>query len=136
MECKDMKKIYLLLETDNIDDVPNLRYLANKHSNVEFVLISAEVYKVPTEVNRCYFFNPFSVEILRKVMKRIIESYYEKQREIYLFFYYPSDAYIAYLMTVDELNFYDEIECEDLFPGNDPRERILIFQLPDYDNGV
>ena len=37
---KNTKKIYLLLETNNIDDVPNLRYLANKHSNVEFVLIN------------------------------------------------------------------------------------------------
>ena len=42
---------------------------------------------------------------------------------------------MCYLMTVEELEFYDEIECDDLFPG-DPRERILIFQLPDYDNGV
>ena len=49
-----------------------------------------------------------------------------------MFFYYPADEYISSLMTVDELEFYDEIECEDLFPGNDPRERILIFQLPDF----
>lgn len=33
-------------------------------------------------------------------------------------------------MTVDELEFYDEIACGDLFEGNDPRERILIFLLP------
>ena len=98
-------------------------------ANVEFVLTSAEVYKVPTEVNRCYFFNPFSVEILRKVMTRIIESYYEKTREIYLFFYYPSEEYISYLMTVEELEFYDEIACRDLFGGTDLRERIMIFRL-------
>ena len=36
-------------------------------------------------------------------------------------------------MTVEELEFYDEIGCEDLFPGEDSRERILIFQIPDYD---
>ncbi len=98
-------------------------------ANVEFVLTSAEVYNVPTEVNRCYFFNPFSVEILRKVMTRIIESYYEKTREIYLFFYYPSEEYISYLMTVEELEFYDEIACRDLFGGTDLRERIMIFRL-------
>ena len=86
---------------------------------------------MPPAVNRCYFFNPFSVEILHKVMARILESYYEHPREVYLFFYYPSDEYISYLMTVDELEFYDEIECDDLFEGNDPRERILIFTLPD-----
>ena len=99
----------------------------------DFVLARAEEYEVPAEVNRCYFFNPFSVEILHKVMARIIESWYEHPREMLLFFYYPADEYVSYLMTVDELEFYDEIECDDLFAGNDPRERILIFQLPDYE---
>ena len=99
----------------------------------DFVLTKAEEYEVPSDVNRCYFFNPFSVEILRKVMARIIESYYENPRELFLFFYYPSDEYISYLMTVDELEFYDEIECDDLFEGHDLRERIMIFQLPDYE---
>ena len=98
----------------------------------DFVLTRAEEYEVPSHVNRCYFFNPFSVEILQKVMARIIESYYENPRELFLFFYYPSDEYISYLMTVDELEFYDEIECDDLFEGNGRRERILIFQLPDW----
>ena len=97
-----------------------------------FVLTRAEEYEVPAEVNRCYFFNPFSAEILHKVMARIIESWYENPREVFLFFYYPADEYISYLMTVDELEFYDEIECDDLFEGSDPRERIMIFQLPDY----
>ena len=95
-----------------------------------FVQARAEEYEVPVEVNRFYFFNPFSVELLRKVMARILESYYENPREAYLFFYYPSEEYISYLMTVDELEFYDEIHCSDLFEGSDPRERILIFRLP------
>lgn len=98
----------------------------------EFVLTNAEGYAVPPIVNRCYFFNPFSRELLHKVMARILESYYDDPREILLFFYYPSDEYIAYLMTVEELEFYDEIACDDLFAGKDPRERILIFQLPHY----
>lgn len=92
---------------------------------------NAEAYEVEESVNRCFFFNPFSVEILRKVMARILESYYENPREVFLFFYYPADEYVSYLMTVDELEFYDEIECDDLFAGNDPRERILIFQIPE-----
>lgn len=95
----------------------------------DFILARAEEYEVPSEVNRCYFFNPFSVELLRKVMARIIESYYENPREMFLFFYYPSEEYISYLMTVDELEFYDEISCEDLFEGIDLRERVMIFVL-------
>ena len=100
-------------------------------AKAEFVLANAEHYEVPADVNRCYFFNPFSVEILHKVLARIVESWYENPREIFLFFYYPADEYISCLMTVDELEFYDEIECDDLFTG-DARERIMIFMLPDY----
>ena len=99
----------------------------------QFVLANGENFAVPPEVNRCYFFNPFSVEILHKVMARIVESYYAYPREIFLFFYYPADEYMAYLMGVDELEFYDEIACDDLFAGKDPRERIMIFQLSCYD---
>ena len=103
-------------------------------AQTNFVLTKAEDYEVPRSVNRCYFFNPFSVEILHAVCARIIESWYETPREVLLFFYYPADEYISNLMTVDELEFYDEIECDDLFAGKDPRERIMIFQLPNYED--
>ena len=96
----------------------------------DFELTRAEEYPVPEAVSRCYFFNPFSAELLSKVMARILESWYAHPRDMFLFFYYPSEEYIAWLMTVEELEFYDEIECDDLFPGYDDRERILIFQLP------
>ena len=62
-------------------------------------------------------------------MARILDSYYADPREILLFFYYPSDEYMCYLTTVDELDFYDEIDCSDLFEGNNSRERIMIFRL-------
>jgi len=104
-------------------------------AKAQFVLTRAESYTVPPEVNRCYFFNPFSVEIFHKVMARILESYYETPREIFLFFYYPSAEYVSYLMTVSELEFCDDIPCSDLFEGSDPREQILIFTLPDYTDG-
>ena len=96
----------------------------------DFILARAESYEVPEEVDRCYFFNPFSLEIFQKVMARILESWYEHPREVFLFFYYPADEYIACMMTVEELDFYDEIECDDLFEGSDPRERVMIFRLP------
>lgn len=88
---------------------------------------NAENYVVPAEVDGVFFFNPFSVEILRKVLAKIEDSYYENPREIQLFFYYPSDEYISELMTVDILSFVDEIDCRDLFDGENPRERIMLF---------
>lgn len=92
-------------------------------------LANAEKFEVLESVDKIYFFNPFSVEILQKVIAQILDSYYENIRTIQLFFYYPSDEYISYLMTVDELMYYDEIDCRDLFDGNDSRERIVIFEI-------
>lgn len=97
-------------------------------NRVCFLIQNAEDYEVPPEVNRCYFFNPFSVEILRKVMARVIESYYLNPRKILFFFYYPSEEYISYLMTIEGLEFMDEIDCRDLFDEDNQRERIMIFQ--------
>lgn len=96
---------------------------------VSFELVDAVQFPVPEQVDCAYFFNPFSLEILQKVIARILESYYECPRKIRLFFYYPSDEYISYLMSVDELMFADEIPCVDLFEGKNLRERIVIFEM-------
>lgn len=98
-------------------------------NRVNFILENAEDYIVPPEVTSCYFFNPFSVEILQNVMGKIIESFYNEPRDILLFFYYPSEEYIYYLMMVVKLDFIDEIDCRDLFDGNDQRESIIVFQI-------
>ena len=46
-----------------------------------------------------------------------------------LFFYYPQDEYIAYLSTIDEVMFVDEIDCTDLFEEKDLRNRIMIYEI-------
>ena len=46
-----------------------------------------------------------------------------------LFFYYPSEEYISCLMTEELLLFFDEINTEDLFEGNNNRERIAVFTV-------
>lgn len=98
-------------------------------NRTEFICGNAEEYKIPEDIDRFFFFNPFSAEILAKVYGRILDSYYDNPRSILLFFYYPSDEYIGYLMTQENLMFYDEIDCSDLFPGSNPREKILIFEM-------
>lgn len=98
---------------------------------VRIEMENAEEFIIPKDVDRIYFFNPFALEILRKVMHRILDSYYESPRKLQLFFYYPSDEYVSYLMTVGELMFLDEVDCRDLFAGNDTREKIIVFELGD-----
>ena len=105
------------------------RQRAVSGAKTTFILENAALFQVPESADRFYFFNPFSVEILQHVIARILESYYRNMRPIQLFFYYPSDDYIAYLMNVEELQFSDEIDCKDLFPEENPRERIVVFEL-------
>ena len=105
------------------------RLRAVSGNRTAFEMQAAETYPVPVEVDRCYFFNPFSVELLQKVLAQIYTSYYENPREILLFFYYPSEEYISCLMTEEQLLFYDEIDTRDLFEGNNEREKILIFEV-------
>lgn len=98
-------------------------------NRVEFVCTDAKEYDLPDEVDSVFFFNPFSVELLASVMKKIEDSFYNCPRAIRLFFYYPSDEYIAYLMQEPMLSFVDEIDCMDLFDKHDERERIMIFEM-------
>ncbi len=94
-----------------------------------FLQAKAETFEIPQEADRFYFFNPFSPEILRSVIGRILDARYRNPQEMLLFFYYPSDEYLSLLMSTDELMFLDEIDCQELFPGRNSRERILIFEI-------
>ena len=106
---------------------------AEKQS-VSFRRMRAQDYRV-TDEDRFYFFNPFSEVILQAVLQEIIGSWYENPRQMYLFFYYPKDEDVALLSMYDEILFYDEIDCTDLYGGRDSRERVLIYEIPsDSDN--
>lgn len=96
--------------------------------NVEILCMNAEAYEIEN-ADCFYFFNPFSLEILRSVMGQVKTSYYANPRQMRLFFYYPNDEYTAYLMNVQELTYIGDIDCHDLFEGNNERERIMVFEL-------
>lgn len=102
---------------------------ASSGRKTTFELADAAVYQVPAEIDRCFFFNPFCIDILKKTMARILESYYENPREIRLYFYYPSEEYMQYLTEMDVLDIRGCINCRDLFPRENNREKILIFSI-------
>lgn len=101
-----------------------------KRQYMNFLCENAEDFVIE-EADCFYFFNPFSVEILQSVMGRILESYYDNPRQMRLFFYYPDDEYVSYLLAGNlvEVDFLDEIDCRDLFEGENSREKILIFEI-------
>jgi SAM-dependent methyltransferase len=110
--------------------VQNLEHFRGDRGKISFVNADAEHFDLPPEADRFYFFNPFSVRILYPVLERIYASYFEDPRQMYLFFYYPKDEDLALLSMFDEIMFYDEIDCTDLYGGRDQREKILVYELP------
>lgn len=124
------KTIFDAAEKNSLD---YMQYMNQKDcdiskGNILFCCVAAEKYEIE-DADVFYFFNPFSVEVLQSVIGKIRQSYYNNPREMRLFFYYPSNEYMSYLMTVPELCFMDEIDCQDLFKGKDSRERIVIFEI-------
>ncbi len=97
-------------------------------NSIRLICEDARKYRVKEE-DCFYFFNPFSDDILKIVLCRIRESYYENPRQLYLFFYYPFESEVSLLMRQDDLMFVDEIDCTGLYEEYDKRERILIFEM-------
>ena len=105
----------------------NKKSYENK-SHIQFICIDAENYEI-LNADSFYFFHPFSIQILQAVIGKIRKSYYANPRELKLFFYYPSDEYVSFLMSISALYLLGEIDCQDLFEGKNKRERILIFEM-------
>ncbi len=126
-------------------------------NRVNVMLTKAEAFEVPVEADRFYFFNPFSVEILKRVLKRIMETHYvnlataagslnlaaaagqtnpvtvaASPTDRLLFFYYPSQEYISALQAMDELTLVEDIDCADLSPDMaNERERVVVYGISD-----
>ena len=96
---------------------------------IDFINKKAQDYDLPDTVDALFFFNPFHFKTLKRVMKHVMESYERSPRLIRIFIYYPQNAYIAYLSAIPAVMFNDEIDCTDLFPEEDDRNRIMIFEI-------
>ena len=114
-------------DSNMIEIAENNRKNVQHPELIQFACAKAEEHEI-TDEDCFYFFNPFSEKILRSVMGHILDSWYQCPRSIKLFFYYPSHDVLSYLMTLDELIFLDEIDCEDLYEEPDIRERIMVFE--------
>ena len=136
-ECVGCKTIGIEIENEFYEDaLGNVNaYMERYQKDPDAIHIfhtKAQTFEVPDEVTACFFFNPFSSDILKNVVPQILESAKQSPRRIYIFLFYPSDAYIAYLSQIDTVMFVDEIDCTDLFPQVDPRNRIMIYEIDEY----
>ena len=98
-------------------------------AKVSFVNCDARDYAIDIDVTGAYFFNPFNLEVLECVINNLRRSKNENDREIKLFFYYPSKQYLEYLNNQSDITFIENILCMDQFEEYDDRESIAIFKL-------
>ena len=110
------------------------RALANKAdtvsgNRVQFLCEDAVGFKIADNVDRFFFFNPFSIEIFKSVLANIIDSYYEAQREMLIMCYYPSDEYLMCLSQEYNVKFVHEIDCSDVSDGEAEREKIVVYRV-------
>lgn len=101
---------------------------SDRGDNILFQCCLAEEYRIDLADNRFYFFNPFSIQIFRKVINNILLSAEKSQREIELILYYPSEDYIYFLEKDTSFELKQEVILPGLYKKNS-NERFLIYRL-------
>ena len=99
----------------------------SKECKINFVCGLAEHYLIKPNDNKFYFFNPFSIQIFRKIIENILISMETHPRCVDLILYYPSDEYLYYLEH--KTAFY---QIHDIPLPNEQRnyrERFVVYQL-------
>ena len=98
-------------------------------NRVSFVLGDAATYALPDNADRCFFFNPFALHTIKRVLGNIFDSLYHHPREILLFFYYVNEEVENFLNNHVRLEAEKPIQCGDLFQETDDKERILVYRV-------
>ena len=95
---------------------------------IRFECCLAEDYQVELTDNRFYFFNPFSIQIFRKVIDTVLRSVEQQKRTVDVVLYYPTADYIQFLETGTPFELLKEVKVPGLYEQND-NERFLVFRL-------
>ncbi|MEH7116509.1 SAM-dependent methyltransferase [Neobacillus vireti] len=100
----------------------------NGKGKIQFVCCLAEEYEIKCIDNRFYFFNPFSIQVFRRVVNNILRSLEDTPREVELVLYYPSEEYSYFLEQDTAFELKKEITLPYVYENNH-NERFLIYRL-------
>lgn len=100
---------------------------SSKNNRVSFINCCASSYVINDDSTTAYFFNPFSIYILKSVLENIKNSLLKIKREFKLFFYYPSESYISVLDNTEYLIRDIVIDCDNIL--KDDREYIVVYKF-------
>ena len=99
-----------------------------RKGKIQFYCCLAEDYNIDMLDNRFYFFNPFSIQIFRRIINNILLSRESFPRDIELVLYYVSEDYIYFLENQSVFELKQEILIPNLYEHNQ-NERFLIYRL-------
>lgn len=110
-----------------LDNKVSYRYKAkNIEAPIRFDFAMAEQFDVDKTDNVFYFFNPFSVEIFKKVVKNILRSVEKEKRPIDIILYYPTAGYKNFIAKNTSFKLVNKVRV----PGSqDKKEKFLIYRL-------
>ena len=86
----------------------------------------AEQFEILPEHNRFYFFNPFSVQIFRQVVRNILTSVKKSPREVDIILYYPMPEFKRFLHNDTPFRLINKVKLSGTV---DPKEKFLIYRL-------
>lgn len=110
-----------------LDNKSSYRYKA-KHieAPIRFDFAMAEQFEVDETDNVFYFFNPFSADIFKKVVKNILSSVEKEKRPIDIILYYPTARYKEIIAKKGAFKLVNKVRV----PGaQDKKEKFLIYRL-------
>ncbi len=117
-----------MVEAYYLRALENQKTYNGKKENISFVHTAAQDYEISSFDTIFYFFNPFSVNIFRRVVNHILASFESHPRKITLLLYYPEDECIFYLEHHTDFRLVDEIAASDTIT-KDRRERFCVYSL-------
>lgn len=103
-----------------------VKKVAKRDSPIMFVNMLAQQYEIEACDNVFFFFNPFSIQIFRKVVQNIMRSFEKNPRIMDIILYYPAQDYLHFLLYETNFKLIEEV---DLDVENNMNERICVFRL-------
>jgi SAM-dependent methyltransferase len=77
-----------------MENVRRFRHRKAARSQIACELVDATRYDFPAGNLVVYLFNPFGVEVVEKVFRRLDESFEQKPREIFIVYVYPESGFL------------------------------------------
>lgn len=94
-------------------------------SEVSFVLDYAEEYQIKEQENIFFFFNPFHIEIFKKVTANIISNAEKHNKSVDIILYYPMNGFQQYLNENTAFELVKNFNTKGMISR---REKIMIYR--------